>query len=88
MKIYDCFMYNNEKIILDLRLSYLNQYIEKFIIVESKYDHQGNLKKIFLKLKISLNIKKKLFICILSSFQSTYLIGIEKNIKEIIFLMH
>ena len=45
MKIYDCFMYNNEKLILDLRLNHLNEYTEKFIIVESKYDHQGNIKK-------------------------------------------
>ena len=45
MKIYDCFMYNNEKIILDLRLNYLDKYVEKFILVESKYDHQGNLKE-------------------------------------------
>ena len=30
MKIYDCFMYNNEKLILDLRLNHLNEYTEKF----------------------------------------------------------
>ena len=62
MKIYDCFMYNNEKIILDLRLNYLDKYVEKFILVESKYDHQGNLKKIVLTLITFQIIKKKLFI--------------------------
>ena len=60
MKIYDCFMYNNEKLILDLRLSYLDKYIDKFIIVESKYDHQGNLKKNFFKIGDFLKYKKKI----------------------------
>ena len=50
MNIFDCFIYNNEAMILDLRLSYLNKYVKKFIIVESKYTHQGNLKKNFLDL--------------------------------------
>ena len=55
MNIFDCFIYNNEETILDLRLSYLNKYVKKFIIVESKYTHQGNLKKNFLNLN---NFKK------------------------------
>ena len=46
MKIFDCFLYNGEKIVLDIRLNTLSEYIEKFIIVESKYDHQGNKKKL------------------------------------------
>ena len=35
MKIFDCFMYMNEDVVLDLRLNYLNEYIDQFIIVES-----------------------------------------------------
>ena len=30
---------------LDLRMNILNQYVEKFIIVEAAFDHQGNPKK-------------------------------------------
>ena len=45
MKIFDCFMYNNEDLILEIRLNSLNQYVDKFIIVEAKHDHQGNVKK-------------------------------------------
>ena len=85
MKIYDCFMYNNEKIILDLRLNYLDKYVEKFILVESKYDHQGNLKKIALTLITFKIIKKKLFIYSLINFQVIYLIGKERSIKETTF---
>ena len=46
--------------ILDLRLSYLNKYVKKFIIVESKYTHQGNLKKNFLDLNDFKKYKDKI----------------------------
>ena len=39
MKIFDCFMYFDEDVVLDLRLNYLNNYVDKFVIVESKYAH-------------------------------------------------
>ena len=46
MKIFDGFIYNNEDLILDIRLHTLCDYVEKFIIVEAAYDHQGNKKKL------------------------------------------
>ena len=45
MRIFDCFIYFDEDLILDLRLRELNKYVDKFIIVESGEDHQGNSKK-------------------------------------------
>ena len=41
MKIFDCFMYFDEDIVLDVRLNYLDKYIDQFIIVESEYNHKG-----------------------------------------------
>tara|TARA_Y100001970_G_C14054530_1_gene760794 strand:+ start:33 stop:926 length:894 start_codon:yes stop_codon:yes gene_type:complete len=41
MKIFDCFMYFDEDIVLDVRLNLLNEYVDKFIIVESRFDHRG-----------------------------------------------
>ena len=41
MKIFDCFMYFDEDIVLDVRLNFLNNYVDKFIIVESEYNHKG-----------------------------------------------
>tara|TARA_B100000768_G_C11186440_1_gene335290 strand:- start:139 stop:930 length:792 start_codon:yes stop_codon:yes gene_type:complete len=41
MKIIDCFIYNNEDLILDLRLNLLRNYVDKFIIVEAKFSHSG-----------------------------------------------
>ena len=38
MKIFDCFMYFDEDLILDLRLNTLNKFIDYFVIVESIYN--------------------------------------------------
>ena len=45
MNFFDCFMYNNEELLLDIRLNILSKYVKKFILVESLIDHQGNTKK-------------------------------------------
>ena len=42
MKIFDCFMYFDEKVVLDLRLNILNPYVDYFVIVESKFTHKGD----------------------------------------------
>ena len=46
MKIFDCFMYYNEDHILDLRLNYLNTFIDHFVIVESIYNHKGEKREL------------------------------------------
>ena len=51
MNFFDCFMYNNEELLLDLRLNILSKYVKKFILVESTIDHQGNKKKNFFKIE-------------------------------------
>ena len=37
-------MYFNEDLVLDVRLNELNQYIDKFVIVESGFTHSGEKK--------------------------------------------
>ena len=46
MNIYDCFMYFDEDLLLDLRLNILNKYVKKFIITEATYAHNGSKKKL------------------------------------------
>ena len=46
MKIFDCFMYFDEEMILDLRLNILNSNVDYFIIVESRYNHKGERRKL------------------------------------------
>ena len=55
MNIFDCFMYNNEELVLDLRLNLLSKHVKKFVLIESAYDHQGNKKKNFFNIE---NFKK------------------------------
>ena len=52
MKIFDCFMYFDEDVVLDVRLNFLNDYVDKFVIVESEYNHRGE------KREPKFNIKK------------------------------
>jgi beta-1,4-mannosyl-glycoprotein beta-1,4-N-acetylglucosaminyltransferase len=60
MKIIDCFMYYDEDLILDLRLNYLNKYVDKFIIVESTYTHSGQNRKLLFDIKKFLKFKDKI----------------------------
>ena len=55
MNIYDCFMYHDEDLVLDIRFNTLNDFVNYFVIVESKFDHQGNKKKLNFKID---NFKK------------------------------
>ena len=41
MKIYDCFIYFDEDLLLDVRLNILDKFVDKFVIVESKFSHSG-----------------------------------------------
>ena len=46
MKIFDCFMYFDEDLLLDLRLNILDKYVDYFVIVESSFNHKGEKKKL------------------------------------------
>ena len=46
MKIYDCFSYWDEDLLLELRLNILNDYVDFFIIVEGNKTWQNNPKKL------------------------------------------
>ena len=46
MNIYDCFMYFDEDLLLDIRLNTLNNYVSKFVITEATYTHNGTKKKL------------------------------------------
>ena len=46
MKIFDCFMYFDEEVVLDIRLNTLNEFVDYFVIVESKFTHSGDERKL------------------------------------------
>ena len=70
MKIYDCFMYHNEDTILDLRLNYLNKFVNFFIIVESRYNHKGEKKKLNFDINKFSSFKDKIRYLILDKLPS------------------
>ena len=39
-------MYFNEDLIADLRFNHLNEFVEKFIVVESSFTHSGERKSL------------------------------------------
>ena len=46
MKIFDCFMYFDEEVVLDLRLNVLDKYVDYFVIVESIFTHKGDQREL------------------------------------------
>ena len=46
MKIYDCFQFFDEEMLLDLRLNVMDKYVDKFVITEATYMHNGKPKKL------------------------------------------
>ena len=43
-KIYDCITFFNENFIFDLKYKILKNYVDEFVVCESKYDHRGKKK--------------------------------------------
>ena len=60
MNIYDCFMYFDEDLLLDLRLNILDRYVKKFIITEATYTHNGTPKKLNFDLNNFAKFKDKI----------------------------
>ncbi len=53
-------MYYDEDMILDFRLNYLNEFVDKFIIVESTYTHSGERRKLLFDLDKYKKFKDKI----------------------------
>ena len=51
MRIFDCFMYYDEELILDLRLNQLKNHVDYFVICESKFYHNGNKRDLKFNIK-------------------------------------
>ena len=60
MKIYDCFMFFDEEMLLDLRLNIMDKYIDKFVITEATYMHSGKPKKLIFDINQFSKFKDKI----------------------------
>ena len=74
MKIFDCFMYFDEEIVLDLRLNTLDEYVDYFVIVESNFTHRGNRRELKFNHKKFDKFKDKIIYLVYDE----ELVGIEK----------
>ena len=78
MKIYDCFIYFDEELLLDIRFNILNKFVDKFVIVESLYSHSGEKREPSFDLKKFKKFEKKI-IYILLKDNPNNLIEIKNN---------
>ena len=46
MKIFDCFMFYDEDLLLDIRMNILNKFVDYFVIVESIFTHKGEQREL------------------------------------------
>ncbi len=60
MKIFDCFMFYDEEMLLDIRLNTLDKFIDKFIIVESMFTHSGKKRELIFDIKKFPKFKDKI----------------------------
>ena len=60
MKIFDCFMYFDEDVVLDVRLNTLDRYVSKFVIVESLFTHKGDKRDLKFDIKKFNKFKNKI----------------------------
>ena len=60
MKIFDCFMFYDEDLVIDLRLNILNEHVDEFVIVESKFTHSGKKRELLFDIKKYPKFKKKI----------------------------
>ena len=60
MKIYDCFQFFDEEMLLDLRLNILDKYVDKFVINEATYMHSGKPKKLLFDINKFSKFKDKI----------------------------
>ena len=80
MNIFDCFMYYDEDLVLDLRLNILNNHVSKFIIVESKFTHSGERRNLHFDINKYSKFKNKIEYFLLEE-EPKNLFKIEKNDK-------
>ena len=60
MKVYDCFMYWDEDLIVDIRFNILDKYVDKFVVVESNKTWQNNPKDLKFDINKFKNFKDKI----------------------------
>jgi len=84
MKIFDCFQFFDENMMLNLRLNILNQHVHKFIIVENAYMHSGKKKDPVFNIKNFTKFKDKIIYILVDRLpEELYDIDKIKNVDDV-----
>ena len=67
MKIYDCFQFFDEEMLLDLRLNVMDKFVDKFVITEATYMHNGKPKKLNFDINKYSKFKDKIIYIVVDS---------------------
>ena len=78
MKIYDCFMFFDEEMLLDLRLNIMDKYIDKFVITEASYMHSGKPKKLVFDINKFSKFKDKIIYNVVDK-QPSNIVSVNEN---------
>jgi len=82
MNIYDCFMYFDEDLLLELRLNTLDKFVKKFVITEATYTHNGNKKQLKFDINKFQKFKDKIIYIVVDKQPENILELIEGESKE------
>ena len=82
MNLYDCFMYFDEDLLLDLRLNSLNKFVKKFIITEATYTHNGSKKELNFDINKFKKFKDKIVYIVVDKHPENILELVEDETKD------
>ena len=83
MKIYDCFQFFDEEMLLDLRLNIMNKYVDKFVITEATYMHNGKPKNLIFNIEKFSKFKDKIIYIVVDKPPSDLLKVTMETLKKI-----
>ena len=81
-RIYDCFMFNNESDLLEIRFNILNNYVDYFVIIESSETHTGLKKKLVFDIKNYPKFKDKIIYGVIKKFPYNLTVWQKENYQR------
>lgn len=81
MKIFDCITYYDEEILFDLRCHELDLFVDYFVVVEAKFTHSGERKKLNFDIEKYPKFKNKIIYYVIEN-EPNDIVKIDKNISR------
>ena len=79
MKIFDCTTYYSEDLMLEVRFNILNKFVDKFVVVEAKFSHSGEKKKLNFNINKFPEFKKKIIYLVVENEPENIIYQKEEN---------